>query len=225
MNREPLANHWVKLGVLAVGAVAAAGAVLWWWKIHDFSVQQSIDAGIEVLRAAGPWVFFTAFALLPAVGFPIAVFYLVAGSVFLERLGLGGVLAASGAALLVNISLSYWLARFALRPWLEQLISRTKYKIPVVAPGEQAEITVLLRVTPGPPFFIQSYLLGLAEIRFTTYLGISWAIAMTYATGLIVFGDAILHGKGRVAFLGFSAVVAVGLIVHLLRKHYGKKRA
>ena len=217
-------SPWKLLALIAF-VLAAAGAALWWFKIHDFSVRQSVDAGITVLRDAGPWAFFCALAILPAIGFPITLLYLTAGSAFAEKMGMGGVLAAAGLALLVNIALTYWLARFGLRPWLEQMISHSKYKIPVVVAAEQAEVTLLLRITPGPPFFIQSYLLGLAEIRFPTYLWISWVIAMAYASGFIVFGDAILHGKGRLAFLGLSALVAVALIVHLLRRHYGKKRA
>jgi uncharacterized membrane protein YdjX (TVP38/TMEM64 family) len=214
----------LKVAVLLFAFVAAIGVGLWWFKIHHYSARESIDAGITVLRDAGPWVFFGALALLPAIGFPVSVFYLTAGSAFAERMGIGGVLVASGLALLVNISLTYWLARYGIRPWLEQVISRTKYKIPAVAPAEHAEITLLLRITPGPPFFIQGCLLGLAEIRFRTYLWISWVVAMSYASGLIIFGDAILHGKGGLAFLGLSALVAVALIVHLLRRHYGKKR-
>jgi uncharacterized membrane protein YdjX (TVP38/TMEM64 family) len=95
----------------------------------------------------------------------------------------------------------------------------------VVAAAEQAEITVLLRITPGPPFFVQNYLLGLAGVRFFTYMWISWVISILYAAGFIVFGDAILHGRGKAAFLGLSALLALALIVHLLRRHYGKKRA
>lgn len=215
---------FLKFIALVAILLAAAGAGLWWLKIHDFNVRLSIEAGITLLRDAGPWVFFSAFAVLPAVGFPMSVFYLTAGSAFTEKLGLGGVLAAAGAALLVNLTLSYWLARYLLRPWLEAMISRTKYRIPVVAPAEHAEITLLLRITPGPPYFVQSYLLGLADVPFRTYLWISWIISIAYATGFIVFGDAILHGRGRMAFLGLSAIVAVVLIVHLLRRHYGKKR-
>lgn len=215
----------LKLILIALAFVVAAVAGLWWFKIHNYSVRESIDAGITVLRDAGPWVFFSALALLPAVGFPISVFYLTAGSAFAERMGMPGVIMAAGLALLVNISLTYWVARYGLRPWLEQMVSRTKYKIPAVAPAEHAEITLLLRITPGPPFFVQGYLLGLAEIRFSTYLWISWVVAMSYASGFIIFGDAILHGKGRLAFIGLSALVAVSLIVHLLRRHYGKKRS
>lgn len=214
-----------KLILVGLALVAAAVAGLWWFKIHHYSVRESIDAGIAVLRDAGPWAFFGALALLPAVGFPISVFYLTAGSAFADRMGMVGVLLAAGLALLVNISLTYWIARYGLRPWLEQMISRTKYKIPVVAPAEHAEITLLLRITPGPPFFIQGCLLGLAEIRFSTYVWISWVVAMSYASGFIIFGEAILHGKGRWAFIGLSALVAVALVVHLLRRHYGKKRS
>ena len=221
----PFRSSPLKVVALAVAMLAGTGVGVWWLQIHDFNLRVSIDAGIVVLRDAGPWAFFTAFALLPAVGFPIMVFYLTAGTAFAERMGLPGVLAAAGGAILVNISLTYWLARYALRPWLEQMISRTKYKIPVVPAAERLEIALLLRITPGPPFFVQSYLLGLAEIPFGTYLLVSWPVAMSLASGLIVFGDALLHGKGRAAFLGISAITAVTLLIHLARRHYGKKRS
>lgn len=211
--------------MLIVLALAGAGVGFWWLKIHDFNVHVSIDEGVALLREAGPLAFFAAMAILPAVGAPLTLFTLTAAPAFAGRFGMAGVLAAAGIAIALNLSLTYWLARYGLRPWLEQMVSRTKYKIPVAAPDEQAEITVLLRITPGPPFFLQSYLLGLAEVRFVTYLWISWVISCVYATGFIVFGDAILQGKGKVAFIGLSILVAVALGVHLLRRHYGKKRS
>lgn len=220
-------NRPSPLKLIALIALALAGAVagFWWLNIHDFNVRLAIDEGIKILQSAGPLAFFTAMALLPAAGMPISLFNLTAASAFGERMGLPGVLAAAAAAIAVNLALTYWLARYALRPWLEQMISRTKYRIPVAPFDEQGEITLLVRITPGPPFFVQSYLLGLAEVRFSTYLWISWLITFIYSTGFIVFGDAILHGKAKVAFIGLSILLAVGLGVHLLRRHYGKKRA
>lgn len=213
-----------KLIALIVLGLVGSGAALWWLKIHGFNVRLAIDEGIRLLQSAGPLVFFSAMAVLPAAGMPISLFNLTAASAFAARLGLPGVLASAAVAIAVNLALTYWLARFGLRPWLEQMIARTKYRIPTAPPDEQAEITLLVRITPGPPFFLQSYLLGLAEVRFTTYLWISWLITFIYSTGFIVFGDAILHGRAKVAVIGLSILLAVALGVHLLRKHYGKKR-
>ena len=209
---------------LAVAFVAVVAAGFWWLKIHDFSARLAIDDGIKALQSAGPLVFFGAMAILPAVGFPMSVFYLTAASAFGAQMGMGGVIAASGAAIAINLAISYWLARYGLRPWLEQMISRTKYKIPVIAEAEQNQIILLVRITPGPPFFLQNFLLGLAGVRFGPFFWISWVINMLFASGFIFFGEAILHGKGKAALIGFSALLALGMIVHLLRRHYGKKR-
>src|SRR3954463_11744774 len=100
-----------KMIVLAIALIAVVAAGFWWMKIHDFSPRLAIDDGIKVLQSAGPLVFFGAMALLPVVGFPMSVFYLTAASAFAAQMGMGGVIAASGAALAVAIALSYWLAR------------------------------------------------------------------------------------------------------------------
>lgn len=224
-GRMPIrSSTWKLLSVLAA-ALIAAFAGFWWWRMHDYSVRASIDAGLVALRDLGPWAFFSAMAVLPAIGFPMSVFYLAAGSTFAPTMGLPGVLAASGTALLANIAVTYWLAAYGLRPWLEEMISRTKYKIPVLKAEDHAEITLIVRITPGPPFFLQGYILGLARVKFTTYLWVSWVIAMALGSGVIVFGDALLHGKGGAAFLGLSAIIGVTLIIHFVRRHYGKKKS
>jgi uncharacterized membrane protein YdjX (TVP38/TMEM64 family) len=218
------AVSWRSVVLAGVVVLAAAGAVGWLWA-HDFQFGAAVTHAIDLLRAAGPWTFFSAMAVLPALGCPLLAFHLTAASAFAPQMGMGGVIAAAGVAIAVNIALTYWLACYGLRPWLEQLIARTPYKIPQLDAADHAEITVVLRVTPGPPFFLQGYLLGLAGVRFSTYMWISWVIAMAYATGFIIFGDAILHGKAGAAIGGLGAIVAVALIFHILRRHYGKKRA
>lgn len=208
---------------MAVAGLFAGAVGYWWLASYDFNLRLAFEAGVNTLRSLGPLTFFAAMALLPVVGCPMSIFYLVAGTAFAATLGLGGVLAATGVALLVNLALTYWLARYGLRPLLEALIARTRYKIPVLEAADHAELTVILRVTPGPPFFVQSYLLGLAQVRFRTYLWISWVISMAMGSGVIVFGDALLHGNAKVAFFGIGALVGVSLIIHFLRRHYGKK--
>ena len=182
------------------------------------------DAGMAMIQKAGPWMFFSAMAVLPAAGAPLLAFVLPAGPAFSGQLGLGGVIAACGAALAVNLALTYWVARRALRPLAERLVVRMGYKIPQIDEEAQMEVTLLLRITFGPPFFLQNYILGLCNVAFPVYLAVSWCVVMAQVVGYIVFGDALVHGRGGMALMGVSLLIAAGIIVHLLRKHYGKGR-
>ena len=182
------------------------------------------DQAMGRISAAGPWAFFSAMAILPAVGAPFLAFVLTVGPAFKSQLGLGGVLAACAASMFFNITFTYWLARCWLRPFLEKLVTRYGYKVPQVAPADQFEITLLLRITPGPPFFLQNYLLGLARIPFPLYFAVSAVVVMMNTTALVIFSEALVHGRGRQAVLGASLLVAVILVIHMLRRHYGRRK-
>jgi uncharacterized membrane protein YdjX (TVP38/TMEM64 family) len=214
-RRKVLVKGGIGLAVLAVAGVLV---------LRGFDVKSMIFSIMEIIRLLGPAAFFTAMALLPAAGFPLMAFALTAGPAFGAQLGLGGVLLGSAAAITVNVVLTYWLARRALRPLLAWALGRLGYRIPVVPASDQFEMTLLVRITPGPPFFVQSYLLGLAEIPFRTYLLPSLLFPMINLSGVVIFGDALMHGKAKVAVLGISLVVAAILGVHLLRRHLRQRR-
>jgi len=210
----------IKIGVLGL-AVLVVGVLL----LRGVNLKALLVQVMAIIGDAGPWVFFTGVALLPACGFPLMAFTLTAGPAFGAQLGLGGVLAAYGAAVGINLTLTYWLASYALRPWVERLVARAGYKIPHIEEKEHLEVTLLLRITPGPPFFLQSYLLGLGRVAFLPYLWVSWMVAMAYAVGAIFFGKAIVEGRAGLTVMGVSLLIAAMLIIHLLRRHYGKRRA
>ena len=179
----------------------------------------------EVPRfSAGPLVFFLSMALLPAVGAPQMAFTLTAGPLFGAQLGMGLVVLFALLAMFFNMVLSYWMASRVLRPVLEALLRRLGYKIPQVKKGDETGLIVLLRVTPGIPFPVQNYLLGLARASFGRYLLISFLIQGPLNAAFVVFGDALLHGKGQMAFYGISAIVVLLVGTHLLRKHYTRKK-
>lgn len=209
----------VKAGI-GLAMLFAAGVLM----IRGFDIKSMIVNIMDTIRLLGPLAFFTAMALLPAAGFPLMAFALTAGPAFGAQLGLGGVLLGSAAAITVNVVLTYWLARRALRPLLAWALGRLGYAIPAVPASEQLEVTLLVRITPGPPFFVQSYLLGLAEIPFRTYLVPSLLFPMINLSGVVIFGDALMHGKAKIAVLGISLVVAALLGVHLLRRHLRLRR-
>ena len=216
---RPNRSLLIKLGVVALVLVVAAVMVA-----RGLDLKSLVQQGLELIRSAGPVVFFVAMATLPAVGAPLLAFSLSAGPVFGEKLGLWPVIGLSLLAILVNMALSYFLASRALRPLLEKLFTLLGYKLPRAESGDATDLIILLRVTPGIPFPVQNYLLGLAQVPFWKYLGLSGAIIGSMTVALILFGDALLHGKGKVALIALSLFLALTAATHLLRKHYGKKK-
>ena len=175
------------------------------------------------IRTAGPWAFFSAMALLPALGVPLLTFMLTAGSVFGERLGMGVVVGLSILAITVNMILSYVIARYPFRTLVDSILGRLGYSLPKVEQGDITDLAVILRVTPGIPFFVQNYLMGLACVPFGRYILISCLASWSYCTAFVLFGEALLHGKGKVAMIAGGLLVAATAVTHLVRRHYGRK--
>ena len=92
------------------------------------------------------------------------------------------------------------------------------YVVPVVPVEKRRMFVVLVRITPGPRYVFQNFLLGLAGVPFGLYLAISWVICTVSVSLLVVFGDALAQGKGRVALLALAGVVLVVLAVKVLRR-------
>ena len=216
---RPNRSLLIKLGAVVFVVIVAAVLVA-----RGLDLKGLVQQGLDLIRAAGPVVFFIAMAILPAAGAPALAFSLSVGPVFGEKLGLGPVIVYSVLAYTVNMALSYWLASRALRPLLEKLFVRLGYKLPRAESGDATDLIILLRVTPGVPFPVQNYMLGLAQVPFWKYLGLSTAIIGSFTAALILFGDALLHGKGKVALIAISLFLALTAATHLLRKHYGKKK-
>lgn len=208
----------VKLSLVALLGIAGAVLVL-----RGLDVRQLLNDGLAWIRNVGPEGFFTAMALLPAVGCPLSPFWLTAAPVFGQSLGLGLVIVLCGVSLAVNLVVSYWLARYAFRPALVWLVERLGYQLPRVQGEDQLSVTLLLRVTPGPPYFIQSYLLGLAEIPFRMYMLVSWPLSMVFGMLFLFFGDALAQGKGKFALAAVGGLIALGVGFRFLRKRMAKK--
>lgn len=210
----------LKLTAAAVVLLVVAGLVA-----RGVDLKALLAQGLDLIRAAGPLAFFFAMAILPAAGVPFLVFLLPVVSLFGPRFGTPLTVALALTAATANMAFTYALARWALRPVLTRLVARLGYKIPEAAATDATDLIVLLRVTPGIPFCVQHYLLGLATVPFGKYLLVSCLLVWPMATGFMLFGDALLHGKGKVALLSLSLLLAVTAALQLVRKHYGKKRA
>lgn len=205
-------------GLVAAATVAAVAAVAW-------GAPASASRWLEVVRASGAPLFFLAMAVLPLLGFPLAPFIFSAGPLFGPTLGLPAVIGCAVAAVAFNVSAAYWIAVRALRPWLERVIRWLGYPVPELRRADSWEFTFLLRVVPGVPFFVQSYLLGLARVRLAVYLAFSILIPTGYICAAVLAGDAVVQGDRRQLLAGGIAFAVVGFGLHVLRKRHAARRA
>ncbi len=150
-------------------------------------------------------------------------FTIPAGEAFAGQMTLGGVLAATLAAITVNLALTYWLARRAVRPLLARLLKRFGYTVPRVTADNALSIALLVRLTPGPPFFLQGYILGLADVPFRLYMLVSWLCVLPWAAGAVVLGRGMLEGNFKMAAMGFGVIIAAAAAVHLIRRKVAKR--
>jgi len=220
-SEVPLGKKKLPLGKLVVvAAVMLVAAVLVLRGVDLVAVK---DRGLAVMRDAGPVVFFSAMTILPAFGAPMLAFTIPAGEAFAPQLGLGGVIAVALVVLAVNLALTYWLARYALRPVLTGLLKRYGYSVPRVTPENVLTVALLVRLTPGPPYALQGYILGIAEVPFRLYMIVSWLCMTPWAVGAIVLGRGILNGNFKLVAAGLAVLVAAIGAVQVVRRKFARR--
>lgn len=195
--------------LLILVAAVILGLVVWGvlWISFDFDhhrVREELDRLMVTLQQLPAPLFFGAVALLPLVGIPITALYLAGGAVY----GTGTALAGVGCALIVNLSLSYWLAATLARPYVEKWIARRGYAVPDIPPHRTTLAIVVVRFTPGAPLLLQNLLLGLARVPFPRFLAISWLAEMAIAAGYILTGESLLKGHWQFVAVGVAVVIA-----------------
>ncbi len=206
----------ILVGLAALGLVVAGVLAL---KFGHKLGEIDIQAAIDWIGRFGPVPFFTAMAILPCFWVPVSPFLLLAGAIYDMPTALLG----SAAALATNMALSWLLAGKLFRPIFERLVHRFGYSVPELTHQSMVTVAVLLRITPGMPFPLQNYLLGLARMPFLWYMGVSLPINLALALSIVLFGDAVLKGNTTLILLAVSLFVALSLAVRHLRVRLKRK--
>jgi uncharacterized membrane protein YdjX (TVP38/TMEM64 family) len=221
---QPPPHRWRRKHLLSAAGfvVFIAGLVI---VALQFGLTETIDATVLRLREAGPVAFFVAMAVLPAVGFPIMAFTLAAGPVFAPTLGSGWVIVWSLAAVVVNLLLTYWLADRALRPLVSRVLTYFEIRLPENTTKSSWQLALIVRLAPGAPFWAQNYLLGVLRLPIVPYLVVSTSITAGYIVALVLGGEALVQGNGRLAFVALGATAIFVGMLQLLRKRAARRRA
>ncbi|MBK1876894.1 TVP38/TMEM64 family protein [Pelagicoccus mobilis] len=182
------------------------------WPYRDQLTRESLEALIEGVAAMGPWVFFGLMAVLPLFWMPASPFLFLAPVFGLQTAVLG-----SACALSVNLLIAWFVSGKWFRPLFVRIVSRFGYSVPEVSSKSMVGVAVLLRITPGVPFPLQNYLLGLARMPLPKYLGVSLPIVWATSASIIVLGESVLTGNVQLALIAIAAAICVAFALKYWR--------
>ncbi|EXJ14508.1 TVP38/TMEM64 family protein [Imhoffiella purpurea] len=169
------------------------------------------------LRQVPLWAFMLAFAILPALGFPILAFYMTIGGLVD---GLGPALLVSWCCMAANMALSYLVAQGFSKP-LCVLARRRGYRIPRIEPVDEWKVVVMMRASPLP-WLMQSFLLILGGARFLPYMLFGLPVQALVGLGVIVLGSSLFSGNGLWALIGVCLLMAACLALSIIRRRSGR---
>ncbi len=211
-----LANR--RLQCLGAGALLAGAAGLFLaWKLGlDGEAVKSAWKEFEDYLAPRPWLLFAALVVLPALPIPTGLLLLLAGTVWREQPVMACVICL--VALVLNMSWTYWAAAGFGRKLIVRILNWMGMKVPELHQDNQLWVILLVRLTPGFPFFVQNYVLGLLKVPFRLYLGVSLGCNGILSIG-VVLGAAGLADRNWMPLLAGVAFLVTGLVlVHRIRQ-------
>lgn len=209
-------RFWILAAVVATGLLAAVA----YWLLASGTVEWSdIGAFIVATRdwmADRPLLFFLALVILPAFPVPLSALLLMAGAVFEPRFGLLGASALTIVALAINMAWSYWAAAGPGRHLVEFILKRTRARIPDLPRGQAVQLLLILRLTPGIPYFLHNLVLGFLRTSFPLYMVLSVLIIGPVAVGWIISGGAIMDGRVGLAMLGLGIILIFAFVTRMI---------
>jgi uncharacterized membrane protein YdjX (TVP38/TMEM64 family) len=176
---------------------------------------------LALIGNANPVVLFLAVAILPLFGCPASPLLVAIGI----RLGTAVGMVFVGAAYLINFTAGYWLARRWFHAPVGRWLARRGQRLPQVAPADETQFILLLRITPGPPLFLQTYILGFSRVNFTRYLVLSMLVQLGYSFALLSLGQSLNHNAIWRVIMAVGLLIGVALAVNLVRRRLMARRA
>lgn len=190
----PSGKTWLRL-LTAAGFVLLAG--------YFFVPRVDLAEFHESLRAAGPWIFYLAFALLTLVGLPATPFFLVGGAAFPVWQNVAGIL----LGLALHFTLAHHISSRWLRDPIRNFLIKRNWSPPDVAPGEEWKTAWLIKFAPGIPMFLKTYMMGVAGIPLRVMMIVSLPATLVYALAFLSLGHTAMQGKTGWALGGLALLV------------------
>ncbi len=212
--------RWAALILILLGVVAAVAA----WKsgVTRQDLKQGWQVGEGYLRAH-PWALFAAMVVLPGLPFPASALAIMAGVVWRDQPWIACLVFM--AALILNLTWTYWLAAGPCRTVVRKLLGMMSIQLPELPKGDHVKLILVMKLTPGLPLFFQNYMLGILHAPFRLYLPIGILCNGIIGCGIVLGGAGLSNGKLLPALTGLSLIVLGFVIIQLIRGWLGKIKA
>ncbi len=159
-------------------------------------------------------------AVLPVVGFPISMVYLLLGARFGPVVGMGIVAGITA----IHLLSTHWITRGFLRQPLMRFMSRHNHRVPAVLPGENGAISLMIMIAPAIPYFVRNYVLALSGIPFRVYFTIALPVHVARSYVVLFLGDfGSSPSRSGLIFLGVvyaCQFTILGGLAWWLRRHH-----
>lgn len=208
--RKLLLDRRVRIGLACLVMVAIAAGVVAWKMGMDLAALKGTWVQVNDYLVRNPSALFWALVFLPGLPVPTSALLFTAGVVWREKPVMACLLCM--LAITLNLTWTYWLAAGPARRLVEKMLAATTVQIPDLPRGDHLKLILVLKLTPGIPFFIQNYLLGFLRAPFLLYLPISILCNGVIGTGVVLSGVGLADGKLMPALTGIS-LIALGVVL------------
>jgi uncharacterized membrane protein YdjX (TVP38/TMEM64 family) len=202
--------------VLGVGLLITLGAGLGWLLMSEpEAMRAALDRIWLRLQQAPAPIYFGVVSIAILLPLPASIFYIAAGPLY----GVGPSIAWIPPVLIVNTLLVHALSATMVRPLITRVIARRGLVVPTLEGATDQNLAILLvRITPGVPYFLQSWLLGLAGVDRLRFVVITVPIQMVYASGFVVLGRSAFEGEIGVAIAALAVIVVAGIAARIAHR-------
>jgi uncharacterized membrane protein YdjX (TVP38/TMEM64 family) len=216
-----LSNRRIQLGLIFLFLLVAGMGFTAWKMGVDLATLKESWALVNAYLVKHPATLFWSLVFLSGLPIPTSALLFTAGVVWRQQPVMACSLCVLAMAL--NLTWTYWLAAGPARRLVEKILATTSLKIPDLPRGDHLKLILVMKLTPGIPFFVQNYLLGFLRAPFHLYLPISILCNGVIGTGVVLSGVGLADGKLIPAITGGS-LIAVGAVLTQLIRGWLKKR-
>lgn len=205
--------------LLAGGVLLAGTSWLIFGVLGTDEIYRLTMLGWERLQEAPPIAYFSVVFIASLLPIPASVLYAGAGTLYGVPTTL---LWIAFTAVLANTIIFFICSSF-LRPTLIRLVEQRGHVVPTIdSDGDANLLIAFIRITPGIPYFLQNWIIGLSGVALVRSLAITLVIHMVYASGFVILGRSAFEGElGQVA-LAIALLVAISI---LARAAHGRIKA